>query len=124
MLYPYMELADETAILHTQVKQGNTVEVQFERPTENGFDSARCVLPTYEWISREGFTDDEIAFFVKFLESNAHLISVCRNRGCLSCQVCLGLEAISSFSGQMKTVNQYMCILQRANQAKAQQKCG
>lgn len=74
MLYPYIELADETAILHTEIKEGNTVEVHFERPVENGFESARCVLPSYKWIVREGFTDDEINFFVKFLESNAHLI--------------------------------------------------
>lgn len=74
MLYPYMTLADETAILHTQVKPGDVVEVQFERPHESGFDSARCKLPSYEWIRREGFSDKEIEFFNAFLHSNAHLI--------------------------------------------------
>lgn len=74
MLYPYMTLADDTEILHTQVKPGDVVEVQFERPNDNGFDSARCVLPSYEWIKREGFTDKEIAFFTELLHSNAHLL--------------------------------------------------
>ncbi|MDD2503405.1 MAG: hypothetical protein PHG58_06090 [Clostridia bacterium] len=50
------------------------VEVHFERPTEEGFDSARCVLPTYTWIKREGFSNNEIAKFEKILHSNAHLL--------------------------------------------------
>ena len=49
------------------------VEVHFERPTEEGFDSARCELPSYKWISREGFTDEEIGMFEKIVQSNAHL---------------------------------------------------
>lgn len=48
MLYPYMTLADETEVVHSHlIKQDGTekVIVHFERPTENGFDSARCELP-------------------------------------------------------------------------------
>lgn len=77
MLYPYITLADETEILHTQLLERDgrqTVEVHFERPTDTGFDSARCVLPTYEWILREGYSDAEIAFFTELLQHNAHLI--------------------------------------------------
>ncbi len=50
------------------------VEVHFERPTEDGFDVARCILPTYTWIKREGFTDKEIDKLGKFLHCNAHLL--------------------------------------------------
>ncbi|MDF2513755.1 MAG: hypothetical protein K0S04_3621 [Herbinix sp.] len=50
------------------------VEVHFERPTEEGFDAARCSWPTYTWIKREGFTDKEIEKFERFLHSNAHLL--------------------------------------------------
>lgn len=50
-----------------------TVEVHFERATDNGFDTARCTLPSYKWIKREGFSDDEIKFFEDLLHSNAHL---------------------------------------------------
>ena len=41
MMYPYMTLADETEIVHSQIieKDGmKKVIVNFERPTENGFD--------------------------------------------------------------------------------------
>jgi hypothetical protein len=50
------------------------VEVHFERPTEEGFDMARCILPNYSWSMREGFSDEEIATFEQFLMSNAHLL--------------------------------------------------
>ena len=77
MMYPYMTLADETGILHSHMKEENgekTVEVHFERPKPYGFDSARCKLPSYEWIMRDGFTDQEIVWFEVFLQHNAHTI--------------------------------------------------
>lgn len=77
MMYPYMILGDETEIVHSQLieKDGKQeVEVHFERPTEDGFDSARCSLPDYKWIKRDGFTDQEIAWFEEFLHHNAHLL--------------------------------------------------
>ena len=51
-----------------------TVEVNFERPTPHGFDSARCELPSYHWIERTGYSDEEIEEFLEFLKNNAHLI--------------------------------------------------
>ena len=42
---------DETEIVHSQLveKEGiKKVIVNFERPTEDGFDSARCELPDYQ----------------------------------------------------------------------------
>lgn len=77
MMYPYMILADETEIAHSQIIDENgekKVEVHFERPTENGFDTARCELPTYKWIKIEGFNDEEIKKFEEFLRNNAHLL--------------------------------------------------
>ena len=77
MVYEYMTFPDGTEIVHTQVLNENTnptVEVNFERPTPNGFDSARCELPSYNWIERTGYSDEEIAFFTEFLHHNAHLI--------------------------------------------------
>lgn len=88
MIYPYMTLADETEIVHTQIieKDGiQTVEVHFERPTEDGFDTARAVLPTYEWIIRNGFTDEEIQKFEVFLKSNAHLFYRFAQNGGICC---------------------------------------
>lgn len=77
MMYPYMTLADETEIVHSQIIEEDgkkKIIVHFERPTEEGFDSARCVLPDYEWIIKEGYTDEEIDFFEQLLHSNAHLL--------------------------------------------------
>jgi len=77
MMYPYMILSDETQIMHSHIIEENdhqSVEVHFERPNENGFDIARCVLPTYTWIKHEGFSDKEINKFEAFLHSNAHLL--------------------------------------------------
>ena len=48
-------------------------KVNFERPTENGFDSARCELPDYKWTDRHGYSDEEIAMFEELLHSNVHL---------------------------------------------------
>ena len=50
------------------------VIVNFERPTEDGFDSARCELPDYKWTERQGYSDEEIAMFEELLHSNAHLL--------------------------------------------------
>lgn len=77
MMYPYMTLADETEIVHSQIidKDGKQkVIVHFERQTEEGVDSARCELPDYNWISKEGYTDEEVAMFEQLLHSNAHLL--------------------------------------------------
>lgn len=76
-MYPYMSLGDETEIVHSQIITADgkqKVIVHFERPTEEGFDSARCELPSYTWEYNHGYTEEEIAFFEKLLQSNAHLI--------------------------------------------------
>lgn len=77
MMYPYMTLTDETEIVHSQIIEEDgkqKVIVHFERPTEDGFDSARCVLPEYKWILKQGYSDEEIAVFEQLLHSNAHLL--------------------------------------------------
>lgn len=55
--------------------------VNFERPKEDGFDSARCELLDYKWTERQGYSDEEIAMFEELLHSNAHLLPVCREWG-------------------------------------------
>lgn len=77
MMYPYITLADETEITHSHIiEEGNIqkVEVHFERPTEYGFDVARCVLPAYTWIKVEGYSNEEIKRFDEILKHNAHLL--------------------------------------------------
>ena len=77
MMYPYMTLADGTEIVHSQIIDEDGVKkviVHFERPTEQGFDSARCELPDYKWLFLDGYSDDEIKLFEQLLRSNAHLL--------------------------------------------------
>ncbi len=77
MLYLYKVLADETEVTHSHsIEQDGTekIIVHFERPTEKGFDSARCELPKYEWISNDGYSDAEICEFEKFLRINLEKI--------------------------------------------------
>lgn len=77
MMYRYLTLDDETEIVHSQIihEDGkDKVIVNFERPTESGFDSARCELPDYRWISIEGYSTEEIKMFEALLHSNAHLL--------------------------------------------------
>lgn len=88
MLYPYMTFADGTEICHTQIlekPQGKTVEVHFERPVENGFCTARCELPGYTWLIREGFSQEELREFETFLRANAHLIFKYAREGGIFC---------------------------------------
>lgn len=76
MMYPYMTLADETEIVHSQIIEEDgkqKVIVHFERPTENGFDSARCELPDYKWLLADGYSEEELNVFEKLMKSNAHL---------------------------------------------------
>jgi len=76
MMYPYVVLSDETEITHSHILERNArkeVEVHFERAVEEGFHVARCVLPTYEWVRREGFSEAEIELFEHLLRDGAHL---------------------------------------------------
>lgn len=78
MMYPYMTFEDGTEVVHSQLLSVDGVEkvvVHFERPTSDGFDSARCELPSYEWTVWEGcFSEEERASFEDFLSNNAHLL--------------------------------------------------
>lgn len=77
MMYPYLTLGDGTEIVHSHLIEEDGVKsviVHFERPTENGFDDARCILPEYKWTEVKGFSPQEIDRFRELLHSNAHLI--------------------------------------------------
>ena len=68
-MYPYMTFEDGTEVIHSDLITDGDIEkviVHFERPTAEGFDSARCELPSY--------TDEEKRGFETFLSNNAHLL--------------------------------------------------
>jgi len=93
MMYPYISFPGidnlgDIEVTHSQILTKNsvqTVEVHFERATKTGFDTARCELPLYKWIVRDGFSDVEIKDFEEFLQRNVHLIFKFAARGGLSC---------------------------------------
>jgi len=76
-MFPYLTLSDGTEVVYSKIieKDGQkTVQVHFECPIEGGFKSARCELPSYKWMFNDGYSEDEINFFIEFLEHNAHLL--------------------------------------------------
>ena len=75
MMYPFMQLDDNTEIVHSEWLAGEKVKVYVEKPVEGGFKSATCFLPGYKWDAVEGFTVDEIGRYQEILESTAHLIN-------------------------------------------------
>lgn len=93
MMYPYIvfhgtEEIGDIEVTHSHLLNRNgvqTVEVHFERATDIGFDTARCELPYYQWLIRDGFTDCEIIYFEEFLKNNAHLIFKFAEKGGISC---------------------------------------
>ena len=77
MMYPYIEFPDNTLVTHSHLKEENgvkVVNVHFERPKPYGFDSARISLPSYAWIMRDGYTDEELTKFESFAARHAHTL--------------------------------------------------
>lgn len=78
MLYPYAEFPGNLIITHTQPLKDKTgkviVEVNFELPTEDGFNEARYSLPDYKEIFNEGFTPSETKNNLRILHNNADII--------------------------------------------------
>lgn len=74
MMYPYMTLNDNTEITHSQMLDNGRVKVYIETPVCGGFHNATCYLPDYEWTQINGYSDEQMQFFVKLVKNNAHLI--------------------------------------------------
>ena len=77
MMYPYVKYSDGTEVLFSNIYIDNEkecIDVHFERPTNNGFDSVRIQLPTYEVTVWEGnYSEEEIEFFKQVVKNNADL---------------------------------------------------
>ena len=65
MMHAFMQLNDGTEIVHSDVlydEAGNEyVKVYMEKPIMQGFKSAYCILPKYEWKNIDGFDELELA---------------------------------------------------------------
>lgn len=78
MMYPFLTLDDNTEIIHSNMLTDGRVKVYVEKPdAKDGFHSAVCYLPDYEWKDISGFTAKEIERYHKIIESTAHLILPC-----------------------------------------------
>ena len=77
MMYPYVKYSDGTEVVFSNIYIDNDkecIDVHFERPTQNGFDSVRIKLPTYEVTIWEGnYTEIEIEFFKQVVQNNSDL---------------------------------------------------
>jgi len=73
-MYPFIQLEDNTEIVHSEILHDGRVKVYIEKPIDGGFHSATCHLPEYEWSEVEGFTESDIEKYQEIIESTAHLI--------------------------------------------------
>lgn len=74
MMYPFIQLEDNTEIVHSEILDGDKVKIYIERPIEGGFQSATCFLPEYKWEDICGFDNADIEKFQEIIESTSHLI--------------------------------------------------
>ena len=75
-MYPFCKYSDGTEVVFSDIirnKEGEeTIQIHFERPTENGFDSVRFELPSYRILYKEGnYSEEEIAIFRTVVERGA-----------------------------------------------------
>lgn len=78
MMYSYVKYSDGTEVVFSDIYKGKNgekcIDVHFERPTENGFDSVRIKLSSYEVEVWEGnYSDKEIELFKKIVENSSDL---------------------------------------------------
>ena len=74
MMYEFMTLADDTAIVHSEMRDDGTVKVCCEKPMIGDFKTAYCDIPGYQWYNVENYTPEELEHLKEILKSVAHLI--------------------------------------------------
>lgn len=75
MMYPFLTLDDSAEIVHSEMRPDGTVKVYVEKPdAQDGFHSAVCILPGYQWQEITGFSQAELDRYDEVIHSTAHLI--------------------------------------------------
>jgi len=83
MMYPFLTLADETEITHSEMKSNGTVKVYIETPDESdGFHSAVYWLPEFRWEDIHGYSGEEIEGYKGLLKNNVNLIMELSKKDC------------------------------------------
>lgn len=74
-MYPFITLADDTEITHSEMMSDGRVKVYIETPDlKDGFHNATCYLPDHTWENISGYSDAELNNFKQLIRDNAHLI--------------------------------------------------
>ncbi len=73
-MFEYLRLADDTQVSYSAVREDGTALACVEQPVDMGFNTAWFVMPSCKVIESEGFSSDEIAWYVDFLRNNAPVI--------------------------------------------------
>ena len=75
MMYPFLTLDDSAEIVHSEMRPDGTVKVYVEKPDAvDGFHSAVCILPGYQWQEITGLSQAELDRYDEVIHSTAHLI--------------------------------------------------
>ena len=78
MMHAFMQLNDGTEIVHSDILYDENgqeyVKVYMEKPIMQGFKSAYCILPQYDWKEIEGCDELELTQLKDIIKSTAHLI--------------------------------------------------
>lgn len=74
-MHEYVTLPDDTTFAFSDLLADGSIEVLVERPTMDGFDSARYSLPSLTMESSEGFSDLDLGRISSFVARNAPIIT-------------------------------------------------
>ena len=99
MMYPFLQLADQTEIVHSELRADGCVKVYIETPVSEGFKSATCFLPDYRWEGIEGFSEQDISRFKDIIESYSHLIMQTASTTPLTFEELVAIEEIGDKYG-------------------------
>ncbi len=77
MKYTYVEFSDGTLVTFNDIrkdKNGEHIDVYFERPSDKGFNYLQISLPDLDTADFEGYTKEEIDDLKSFASDNEALI--------------------------------------------------
>ena len=74
MKHSYVVFPDETEVTYSDMDRKGNVRIRIETPTDGGFKSYSCILPSYEVMESTGYSEPELKKMKEFLYNNAHLI--------------------------------------------------
>lgn len=83
MMYPFLQLNDNTEIVHSEMYPDGRVKVYVEKPdAKDCFHNMTCYLPKYEITESFGFSNEEIESYIDIIKSTSNLImEFARNGG-------------------------------------------